>query len=120
MPRLSSERCAGSSLPDPECDAGWCRRSDLRQTGLNFGASGTIGIGAGPDCDGQVLVVNDLLGLTLARSAKFVRAYADLAGTMRDAFAQFRNDVRAGRYPDDRESYHWPTMLREQFDKVPS
>jgi 3-methyl-2-oxobutanoate hydroxymethyltransferase len=80
----------------------------------------TIGIGAGPDCDGQVLVVNDLLGLTLARPAKFVRAYADLAGTMRDAFAQFRNDVRAGRYPDDRESYHWPTMLREQFDKVPS
>ena len=80
----------------------------------------TIGIGAGPDCDGQVLVVNDLLGLTLGRPAKFVRAYADLAGTMRAAFGQFRDDVQAGRYPDDGECYHWPAMLREQFEKVPS
>jgi 3-methyl-2-oxobutanoate hydroxymethyltransferase len=65
-----------------------------------------------------VLVVNDLLGLTLAAPPKFVRTYADLAGTMRVAFTQFRDDVRAGRYPDDRESYHWPAPMREQFEKV--
>jgi 3-methyl-2-oxobutanoate hydroxymethyltransferase len=78
----------------------------------------TIGIGAGPECDGQVLVVNDLLGLTLSPPAKFVRPYADLAGTMQQAFARFRDDVRAGRYPEDHESYHWPAVLREQFEKV--
>jgi len=77
----------------------------------------TIGIGAGPGCDGQVLVVNDLLGLSLAPAAKFVRRYADLAGTMREAFARFRDDVTEGRYPNDQESYHWPVQMREQFEK---
>src|SRR5581483_6284087 len=72
----------------------------------------TIGIGAGPDCDGQVLVAHDLLGLNFGALARFVRSYADLRSTMRDAFARFAEDVRAGRYPDDRESYHWPAALR--------
>jgi 3-methyl-2-oxobutanoate hydroxymethyltransferase len=80
----------------------------------------TIGIGAGSDCDGQILVVNDLLGMSLSPPAKFVRAYANLAGTMREAFGRYRDDVRAGRYPDESESYHWPAALREQFDKVRS
>jgi 3-methyl-2-oxobutanoate hydroxymethyltransferase len=78
----------------------------------------TIGIGAGPECDGQVLVLHDLLGLSFTAPAKFVRRYADLAGVMRAAFAQFREDVHAGTYPDDRESYHWPAVVREQFEKV--
>ncbi len=78
----------------------------------------TIGIGAGPECDGQVLVIHDLLGLGVQSRAKFVRAYADLTGTVRDALVQFRNDVLVGRYPDDRESYHWRAGLREQFEKV--
>ncbi len=77
----------------------------------------TIGIGAGPDCDGQVLVIHDLVGLSFLPRAKFVRAYADLAGALRGAFTQFREDVVSSRYPDDRESYHWPASLREQFEK---
>jgi len=78
----------------------------------------TIGIGAGPDCDGQILVVNDLLGISLSPAAKFVRVYANVADTMRQAFTHYRDDVRAGRYPDESESYHWPSALREQFEKV--
>lgn len=77
----------------------------------------TIGIGAGPDCDGQVLVVHDLLGFSLQPPAKFVRTYADLAGTIRQAVSRFREDVMAGRFPDDRESYHWPADVAAQFDK---
>ena len=77
----------------------------------------TIGIGAGPDCDGQVLVMHDLLGLSFLPPAKFVRAYADLATTLREAFARFREDVLEGRYPSDRESYHWPAAQRDQFEK---
>jgi 3-methyl-2-oxobutanoate hydroxymethyltransferase len=77
----------------------------------------TIGIGAGPDCDGQVLVVHDLLGLSFQPRAKFVRAYADLTDALRDAFARFRDDILTGRYPNDAESYHWSASLREQFEK---
>jgi 3-methyl-2-oxobutanoate hydroxymethyltransferase len=77
----------------------------------------TVGIGAGPDCDGQVLVVHDLLGLSFSPPAKFVRSYADLSAALRDAFARFRDDVLAGRYPADAESYHWSASLREQFEK---
>jgi 3-methyl-2-oxobutanoate hydroxymethyltransferase len=77
----------------------------------------TIGIGAGPDCDGQVLVVHDILGLSFQRPAKFVRPYADLKATLHDAFSRFREDVVAARYPSDEESYHWPSSLREQFEK---
>ncbi len=77
----------------------------------------TIGIGAGPDCDGQILVLHDLVGLSFQPPAKYVRAYADLAAAMRDALARFRQDVAAGRYPDDRESYHWPASLVAQFEK---
>jgi len=78
----------------------------------------TIGIGAGPDCDGQILVLHDLIGLSFAPPAKFVRPYANLAVTLTDALARYRDDVAAGRYPDDSESYHWPAGLREQFEKV--
>lgn len=77
----------------------------------------TIGIGAGPDCDGQVLVVHDLLGLSLQPRAKFVRPYADLTATLRGAFERFRDDILTGRYPNDAESYHWSASLREQFEK---
>jgi 3-methyl-2-oxobutanoate hydroxymethyltransferase len=65
----------------------------------------TIGIGAGPGCDGQVLVTHDLLGLYLGRQPKFVRRYAELADVMRDAFGRFIGDVKAHRFPSDRESY---------------
>lgn len=78
----------------------------------------TIGIGAGPDCDGQILVLHDLMGLSFAPSAKFVRTYADVARILRDALARFRDDVLASRYPDDGESYHWPATLREQLERA--
>jgi 3-methyl-2-oxobutanoate hydroxymethyltransferase len=65
----------------------------------------TIGIGAGPGCDGQVLVSHDLLGLYHGHTPKFVRRYAELGETMRAAFEQFIADVRARRFPEDRESY---------------
>jgi len=77
----------------------------------------TIGIGAGPDCDGQVLVFHDLAGLTFQHPAKFVRPYADLRQTLHDALTRFKDDVLEGRYPNDGESYHCPPALLEQFEK---
>jgi len=65
----------------------------------------TIGIGAGPDCDGQVLVFHDLLGLN-ATTPKFVRRYAELAGLATDALAAYAADVRSGAFPSDAEVYH--------------
>jgi 3-methyl-2-oxobutanoate hydroxymethyltransferase len=65
----------------------------------------TIGIGAGPDCDGQILVTHDLLGLFESFKPKFARKYADLAKTMREAFAAYSKDVKSGVFPSDKESY---------------
>jgi 3-methyl-2-oxobutanoate hydroxymethyltransferase len=65
----------------------------------------TIGIGAGIHCDGQVLVLHDLIGLTFTKPARFVRRYANTGETIRRAIAAFREDVRAGRYPSYEESY---------------
>ena len=59
----------------------------------------TIGIGAGPDCDGQVLVIHDLLGLFERFTPKFVKQYAKLAGPVRDALASFREEVEKGTFP---------------------
>jgi 3-methyl-2-oxobutanoate hydroxymethyltransferase len=77
----------------------------------------TIGIGAGPDCDGQVLVFHDLVGLTFQHPAKFVRAYADLRKMLHDALLRYRDDVVEGRYPGDGESYHCPQAVLDQFEK---
>jgi 3-methyl-2-oxobutanoate hydroxymethyltransferase len=65
----------------------------------------TIGIGAGIGCDGQVLVTHDLLGLFLGHEPKFVRRYANLQETMREAFERYVADVKARRFPSDEESY---------------
>jgi 3-methyl-2-oxobutanoate hydroxymethyltransferase len=65
----------------------------------------TIGIGAGTDCDGQVLVLHDLLGLNDHFKPKFLRRYAELAGDVRSAVKHFADDVRAGRYPDADHSF---------------
>jgi 3-methyl-2-oxobutanoate hydroxymethyltransferase len=59
----------------------------------------TIGIGAGPQCDGQVLVTHDLLGLTTGFVPRFVRQYADLKGVIRDAVTRYREDVQGGKFP---------------------
>jgi len=66
----------------------------------------TIGIGAGPHCDGQVLVLTDLLGLSAGGYPKFAKRYADLRGEITRAIGAFRNDVTSGRFPDDAHSYH--------------
>jgi 3-methyl-2-oxobutanoate hydroxymethyltransferase len=66
----------------------------------------TIGIGAGPHCDGQVLVFHDLLGYSTGYLPKFVRKYADLHGTIRRAVGEYAADVRGGKFPDDVTSYH--------------
>jgi 3-methyl-2-oxobutanoate hydroxymethyltransferase len=65
----------------------------------------TIGIGAGPSCDGQVLVLHDMLGLNDRFSAKFVKQYASLAEAVRTAVTAFSADVREGRYPDPEHSF---------------
>jgi 3-methyl-2-oxobutanoate hydroxymethyltransferase len=72
----------------------------------------TIGIGAGPECDGQVLVFHDMMGLTIGHTPKFVRRYADLASEVTRAVTAYREDVRAGRFPSDAESYHSPAEIR--------
>jgi 3-methyl-2-oxobutanoate hydroxymethyltransferase len=77
----------------------------------------TIGIGAGPDCDGQILVFHDVVGLSLQSRPKFVRSYANVADIVRGALQDFRNDVRDGRYPADSESYHWPASVRKQIEQ---
>lgn len=64
-----------------------------------------IGIGAGAGCDGQILVSHDMLGLYTKFRPRFVRRYAHLAETMRDAFARFADDVRSGDFPTEDESY---------------
>jgi 3-methyl-2-oxobutanoate hydroxymethyltransferase len=78
----------------------------------------TIGIGAGPDCDGQILVLTDVLGLTLptpeaaekaeasALKPRFVRQYLDLRSLIAGALARYGEDVRSGDFPSEQESYH--------------
>jgi 3-methyl-2-oxobutanoate hydroxymethyltransferase len=68
----------------------------------------TIGIGAGPDCDGQILVLHDLLGLTFGEPPKFARRYANLGETISQAVKEYCADVTEGSFPSDAESYHIP------------
>jgi len=74
----------------------------------------TIGIGAGPACDGQVLVYHDLLGIEERIAPRFVRRYAELGVASREAVAQFADDVRAGRFPAAGESYGGPARPTEE------
>jgi 3-methyl-2-oxobutanoate hydroxymethyltransferase len=78
----------------------------------------TIGIGAGPECDGQVLVFHDILNLTFGPPAKFVRRYGDAAALITNAVQTFRADVRSHQYPADEESYHLPKETGAGLDEV--
>jgi 3-methyl-2-oxobutanoate hydroxymethyltransferase len=75
----------------------------------------TIGIGAGPDCDGQILVLHDMMTMTFSPPAKFVRRYADVAGVMRGALEEYRHDVEVRTFPSDAESYHLSREMREMM-----
>jgi 3-methyl-2-oxobutanoate hydroxymethyltransferase len=72
----------------------------------------TIGIGAGPDCDGQILVLHDMMTMTFSTPAKFVRRYADVAGVMRTALGEYKRDVETRMFPSDAESYHLSQEMR--------
>jgi 3-methyl-2-oxobutanoate hydroxymethyltransferase len=75
----------------------------------------TIGIGAGPHCDGQVLVFHDVLGFEERITPKFVRRYATLKADGVNAIASFAADVRAGAFPNDAESYHLPAGVADEL-----
>jgi 3-methyl-2-oxobutanoate hydroxymethyltransferase len=76
----------------------------------------TIGIGAGPECDGQILVFHDLVGLTFAPAAKFVRRYADAGALIRTAIEHYREDIEHHAFPSDEESYHLPEAARRVLE----
>jgi len=72
----------------------------------------TIGIGAGPDCDGQVLVLHDMLGLTFHEPPKFARRYANIGEAISQAVREYCADVQSGNFPSDAESYHSDASLK--------
>ncbi|HEY8627468.1 MAG TPA: 3-methyl-2-oxobutanoate hydroxymethyltransferase [Gaiellaceae bacterium] len=76
----------------------------------------TIGIGAGADTDGQVLVYHDMLGLYEGRSPRFVKQYADLAAETRRALEEYVADVRGGTFPEERHTYSMPAEELEAFE----
>jgi 3-methyl-2-oxobutanoate hydroxymethyltransferase len=78
----------------------------------------TIGIGAGPGCDGQVLVFHDILNLTFGPAAKFVRRYGDASAEITHAVQTYRADVMSRQYPADNESYHLPAETRQALETL--
>jgi 3-methyl-2-oxobutanoate hydroxymethyltransferase len=72
----------------------------------------TIGIGAGPDCDGQILVLHDMLGLTFQEPPKFARRYANVGEAISRAVREYCADVQSGSFPADAESYHSDAGLK--------
>jgi 3-methyl-2-oxobutanoate hydroxymethyltransferase len=78
----------------------------------------TIGIGAGPGCDGQVLVFHDILNLTFGPPAKFVRRYGDAAAEITHAVQAYRADVLSRQYPADNESYHLSAETRQALETL--
>ncbi|MDF0516678.1 3-methyl-2-oxobutanoate hydroxymethyltransferase [Bradyrhizobium yuanmingense] len=85
--------------------------AELAARATEFLTIPTIGIGAGPDCSGQVLVLHDVLGLTEGRRPKFVRAYADGFHVLKEALSRWAADVRNGAFPASEESYRLPEDL---------
>jgi 3-methyl-2-oxobutanoate hydroxymethyltransferase len=77
-----------------------------------------IGIGAGPDCDGQVLVWHDLLGVSPDPVPRFVKRYADVASEIRRALGAYANEVREGIYPEPRHTYPMPEEERARFEEM--
>lgn len=78
----------------------------------------TIGIGAGPDCDGQVLVFHDLMNLTFGQPAKFVRRYGDAAALITQSVLSYKADVVSHQFPSEGESYHLPKDTQAALETV--
>jgi 3-methyl-2-oxobutanoate hydroxymethyltransferase len=76
----------------------------------------TIGIGAGAECDIQVLVLHDLIGMTFGRLPRFVRQYADIRDVMTDAIQNWSSDVKSGAYPNDKESYGLTEETKKELE----
>ena len=76
----------------------------------------TIGIGAGPSCDGQILVWHDLLNVTDGHVARFVKRYADVGEAILEALERYAMDVRTSRFPEPRHTYSMPVSERERFE----
>jgi len=76
----------------------------------------TIGIGAGVECDGQVLVWHDMLGLYDGRAPRFVKRYADLASAITAALAEYADEVRGKRFPAEQHTYSIPAEELELFE----
>lgn len=83
-----------------------CIPADLAATITREVPIATIGIGAGAQCDGQVLVLHDLLGLYEGHKPRFARRYAELGNEVRQAAARYIDDLREGRFPSEAESFH--------------
>lgn len=80
----------------------------------------TIGIGAGLECDIQVLVLHDLIGMTFGRLPRFVRQYANVRDVMTEAIQNWSNDVKTGAYPNEKESYGLTEETKAELDKLRS
>ena len=80
----------------------------------------TIGIGAGADCDGQVLVYHDLLGLTEGHLPRFVKRYANLSAEIRDALTAYAEEVRSGAFPEQQHTYAMPEEEQAAFERAPN
>lgn len=78
----------------------------------------TIGIGAGPECDGQILVLHDLVGLTFGKTPKFARRYANVGEIIAKAAREYCEDVRGRTFPSDGESYHAAQMVKEEKEET--
>jgi 3-methyl-2-oxobutanoate hydroxymethyltransferase len=78
----------------------------------------TVGIGAGTNCDIQVLVLHDLVGMTFGRQPRFVRQYANIREVMSDAISKWMTDVKNGNYPSEKESYGLPEETAQKLKKA--
>jgi 3-methyl-2-oxobutanoate hydroxymethyltransferase len=76
----------------------------------------TIGIGAGPDTDGQVLVWHDMLGYYEGHAPRFVKRYAEIGDAIVDALGRYAEDVRSGAFPEEQHTYAMPEEERAQFE----
>jgi 3-methyl-2-oxobutanoate hydroxymethyltransferase len=77
-----------------------------------------IGIGSGPDCDGQILIAPDILGLTQGHLPRFAKSFANLADATIAGFAEYAKQVRAGTYPDTEHSYHMKNGEMDRLQKM--